>query len=333
MSKSVQLPVCTPVFATYQNTSSAGMALAANPTANNQILNQCFSLSCTKRFLRDYSSPCINFVNATLHAFPALERYVVNMYFTFPYIHQIIKKMLDENFYIYYTLVDDFYLPEKSWFGIRHMMHDGTITGYDEADRTYTIVAFDINWVYRAIRIPQEAFEKGLESAIKDKKYGHLYPIRVKPEPVELNPRAILNGLKTYLNSDMSKYPLDAPGDVHGLAVHDYIALYLQKLYDGSISYEKLDWRVMRPFWEHKKCMLQRIEAVEQKLELGSELSEAYRPVVAETDRLRMLYALYSKKKKDSLALTISHGILAVKEQEQKILTELTEKMEGALNK
>ena len=39
---------------------------------------------------------------------------------------------------------------------------------------------------------------------------------------------------------------------------------YIDKLYDGSIPYDRMDRRVFRLIWEHKKIMLERIEAMEK---------------------------------------------------------------------
>ena len=45
--------------------------------------------------------------------------------------------MIDDGMYIYFHGVDDFYLPEKSWYGTRHMNHDGIICGYDDNDSNF----------------------------------------------------------------------------------------------------------------------------------------------------------------------------------------------------
>ena len=329
MSKSVQLPVCTPVFATIPSYASAGMALARNPTAYTQILNQCTSMACGKKFLNGYGSPLNSVQRADLYSFSALERYPVSMRFTYSYIHQCIRNMLDEEFYVYYNCIDDFYLPEKSWYGIRHMMHDGTITGYDDNDRTYTVAAYDMNWIYRAIRIPQDALQKGIDSAFEEKKYGVFNAIRVKNDTFQLNLRMIRDNLKAYLNSDLTRYPVDKPENAVGIVVHDYLSMYMQKLADGSIPHEKMDWRSLRYVWEYKNCMLDRIAAVEEKLSLGKELSGSYRAVVDETNRYRMMYALHHKREKPSILRTIAAGLLRVKEQEREIVSKLVEAMEA----
>ena len=55
------------------------------------------------------------------------------------------------------------------------------------------------------------------------------------------------------MESDLEKFPENGEGNVRGLVVHTYLAKYLDMLYDGSISYERMDRRVFRLIWEHKK--------------------------------------------------------------------------------
>jgi hypothetical protein len=332
MPKKVEHPFCVPPFATTQGIAAAGLALMAHPTGHLQILNQCSSLYCTRNFLSGFTAPQITVPYAGISNFKMIEAYALNFRFSYPYYMDIIKQMLDEGFYVYFSGVDDYYLPGKSWYGTRHMPHDGIICGYDDFEKTFSIAAHDMDWIFSLITVPQQSFAEGLDFAISEKHYGHYtgYKIREGAE-AKIDEKEMFTYLKGYLDSDFEKYPKDKEGGVLGTVVQDYIAIYIDKLIDGSIPYEKMDWRAIRPIWEHKKCMLERIRAIEEKHKWEKELSEEYAPLVPKINNIRMSYAFYHKRRRDSMLVGIRDGILQVKETEEDILKRFIERLESLI--
>lgn len=329
MAKSVLLPFKAPLFATTQGSAASGLAMIGHPTAYNQMFNQCTSLCCTRRFIKGFTTPQVSVSNVGIYTYNFIERYIVSFRYSQKYCLDIIKSMLDDEMYIYYHGVDDFYLPEKSWYGIRHVHHDGVICGYDDNDDTISIAAYDINWVFRLIRVPQMCFVRALESAIEAKQYGNMTAYKVRENTVvELNENEMLKFLKEYMDSSFEKYPTDKEGEVRGIVVHDYLAMYIDKLKDGSIPYEKMDWRALRPVWEHKKCMLDRIKAVENKNGWSNELSERYAPVVEKANCIRMMYAMYHKNHNDKLLDKIRDGLLELADSDREIVGDFISRLE-----
>ena len=121
---------------------------------------------------------------------------------------------------------------------------------------------------------------------------------------------------------------MDQQGGVEGIAVQDFLAIYMDKIKEGFIPAEKMDWRALRPVWEHKKCMLDRIKAIEEKRGWDADLSSKYVPLVEDTNRVRMMYAMYHKTQKESLLDKMKNGILTFKDKEYEILQELIKRME-----
>ena len=109
----------------------------------------------------------------------------------------------------------------------------------------------------------------------------------------------------------------------------DHAVLYVGKLYDGSIPYEKMDRRVFRMIWEHKKVMLERIKLIEDSLSLDHSLSDVYKSVVREADNCRMLYAAHHMKQRNSVLPMIEKKLLSLKEKEKEILEQLLEAVKG----
>lgn len=329
MPDSVSLPFCVPWFAFTQGHAAPGLAMAGHPTAYNGYLNQCTTLDCNRRFLTGFTTPQIGIPRAGIYSFNFLDKLGIAWRFTHQYCHSIIKQMLDEGFYAYFGGVDDYYLPGKSWYGIRHMNHDGVICGYDEADKTYSIAAYDINWVFSLIRVPQDCFMEGLKACIEKNQYGTITAYRMRPNTtVALDERTILRYMKEYVNGTIDKFPLDQQGRVEGIAVQDFLALYLDKIKEGFIPADKMDWRALRPIWEHKRCMLDRIKAIEEKRGWNTELSSKYAPLVEDANRVRMMYAMYHKTQKESLLDKMKNGIITFKDKEYEILKDLIQRME-----
>jgi hypothetical protein len=237
--------------------------------------------------------------------------------------------MLDEGCYIYYHGIDDYYLPGKSWYGTRHMNHDGVICGYDDEAKTVCVAAYDMNWILRPIDIDYDDFVKAIQYGIDNNWNGYLHAAKVRNQVYKLDQNLIIKNLKEYLDSDFERFPTDKDAEVTGIVVLDYLIIYLDKLYDGTIPYEKMDWREIRPIWEHTKCMLDRICAVENENSWDSSFSEEYKPIVEIANHARMMYALHHKKRRDSILPKISAQILEIKEKECDILKRFIEKMEA----
>lgn len=329
MSKSVLLPFCTPVFATVQGTAAVGLAMNERPTTYNGILNQCATLSCHRKFLRGFTSPGTNIPGLGLYNFNFIEKHGITSRFGVSFFRDSIKQMLDEGYYVYFTSVDDYYVPGKSWYGIRHMQHDGVVCGYDDEDQSFSIASYDINWVFNLYRTPQESFVEGLNACYENKQYGAITAYRIKQgTTVNLDLNMILKNVKQHLDVTIDKVDMNQDAVVTGIAVHDLLAMYVDKLKDGSISSDKLDWRAIRPVWEHKCGMLDRIKAVEEKKGWDSALSDRYAPLVDEANRLRGMYAMYHKNRKVSLLDKISTGLISLREKEYDILQDFVKKME-----
>ena len=148
---------------------------------------------------------------------------------------------------------------------------------------------------------------------------------------MELRPDEIFGCLKEYMNSSLDMYPPDNDGMVYGIAVQDYVAMYMNKLAEQTVPYERTDRRVFRMLWEHKKVMLARIIAVESELKMDREVSSQYADIVKEANALRMMYASHCIKARYPILLTIRDRLVLLKEMENRLLTRFIEKMDGSM--
>ena len=315
-----QLPYAEPPFCTYHHMASHGVIALQNPTGYLWFLNDCVPLSCDRRFLSGYGSPGLGVFKFGVFGDPNLVIYQVSAKFCPEDMMKMVHRMLDEDYYVVFDHVDDYYIDGKSFFGERHFYHDGLILGYDDEKGTFTLAAYNGKMQYGVFETPISSFERGMNAALEAGESARFLAVKPKSREEKLDLPYISDALAVYLDSDFEKYPTTGTGTVCGVVVHDYLVLYLEELASGRIPHDKLDWRIMRLLWEHKKCMLDRLRAVEAALSLSDELSRAYEAVVSESDLIRMLYAMYHKKPSGTLIPMMERKLHKIREDEQALL-------------
>ncbi len=321
MGDIVELPLLEPMYSTYHNQGAATAVIANNPSVRIWNLNEIMNLTCSRKFLKGFTTPELTIPGASFQYNPSLENEWFFSKYLKGYINMIIRQLIDKGLYVAFDGVDDYYIEGKSWYKKRHFLHDGLICGYNLKEKTYCIYAYDSNWVYKKFWISQESFNKARVSAAKQGKMMFICGIKPKDEIFKLSPSRIKNNLEDYLNSDLEKYPFEGDGNVYGIVIHEYLAKYISKLIDGSIPYERMDWRIFRTVWEHKKVMLERIRAVENELGIDKTLGDEYEKLVSEADNIRMLFASHNMRRRDSVLPIIKKKLLQMSKAERSILT------------
>lgn len=328
MKKKAELPLVDPLFSTYHSLGPCTAIAANNPSIRNWYLNETATLMCSRKFLNGFTSPEIFIPYAAWWDCPHFEVLELSSQFLKGYTSYVIREMIDQGYYVLFSNVDDYYVEGKSWYKEHHFSHDGMICGYDQEKKSYCIYAYDSRWIYQKFWTSQKSFNAGCRAMIRQGVFPIFYALKVNDEKIELMPHVMCNNLKKYLDSNLEKYPFEGDGDVFGIVVHLYIAEYVDKLYKGEIPYERMDRRVFRAIWEHKKVMLERIKAIEKTLCLGRQISSKYADLVSESDTMRMLYASHNKKRRDSVLLLIKKKLLQIMEAERDLLNELIVEME-----
>lgn len=326
------LPYVEPLYSTYQFLSNAGIPAKQNKTSDNWYYNNTVDWYCTRKFLSGFTTPEINLSCGDIENMPLLYRIGINTRFARRCALDIIKTMLDDGFYVAFNGVDDYYIKGKSWYKEQHANHDGLIVGYDDENGTLSIAAYNQRWIFTVFETPEECFVEAMNALCDKGVYGELQAVKVKDEPQEINIKNIYNELKKYLSSTISDYPLDNPEAVWGIVVYDFLCMYLDKLADGSITHERRDRRVFRLVWEHKKCMLGRIKAVEELCSWDNALSSAYEEVVEMADKARFIYSKFVIKYSNKHLEKMQVLLMRMKTLELDILGRFLNDLEGEAN-
>lgn len=328
----VMLPYVEPMYSTYHWLANAGIPAKQNDTSDNWYYNNTVEWRCTRKFLQGFTTPKMSLSCGSVWNMPFLDKTGVNTRFARRCALDIIRTMLDDGFYVAFSGVDDYYIKGKSWYKEQHFNHDGLILGYDDEKETFSIAAYDQRWIFTLFETPQACFVEAMTTMCDKGTYGALHAVKAKSDVQELNLEAICNELKKYLTSDIKKYPLDNPDVAWGIVVYDYICMYLDKLADGSIPHERRDRRVLRLIWEHKKCMLGRIKAVENHCGWDDSLSKKYEEIVKLSDKARFIYSKFVIKHSNTNLEKIQVILMKMKKLELALLGEFLNMMETNLN-
>lgn len=328
----VQLPYVEPIYSTYHWMSNAGIPVKQNPTSDNWFYNNTVDWECTREFLHGYGSPKISIQAGSIWDVHLINESGINIRFTQSCAIELIKDIIDEGYYVVFNGIDDYYIKGKSWYKEHHFYHDGLIIGYDDEKETLIIAAYDQRWIFSVFDTPQKGFMRGLKASCDNAFYGSIHAVKANDIVQELDLTQIYESIKKYLSSEINSYSLNDLGKVNGIVIYDFICMYLDKLLDGSISYERRDRRVFRMIWEHKKCMLSRIKAVEDKCGWGDGLSREYTKVVYISDQIRFIYSKFAIKFSENNVENIQSRLMNIKRLEQDLLSRFECKLDRELN-
>ncbi len=326
MKKIVELPLATPVFSTYHKQAIGAAIAVSNPSVRNWYINNSVVLTCTRDFLTGFTTPKLEIKNTRWVENPHLSKLWFSTRYLDGCVNKLICNLLDDGYYVCFDKVDDYYVEGKSWYGKRHFSHDGMICGYNQNDKTFCLYAYDENWRYQKFWTSQKSFEKGRKVMFKKQEFGDICAIKPCNYIVRFYTEKIFEHLDEYLDSNIAKYPFDGDGEVCGIVVHTYLAKYVEKLIDGSIPYEKMDWRVFRLVWEHKLTMYERLQKLEDVLKLSKDICTEYEKIVDLSNRMRMLYAAHHMRRKDSVLPIIRDNLILIEQKEREILEDYINK-------
>lgn len=321
MNKKVKLQLVEPLYSTYHYQGGGCSIIGENPSIKNWYLSRAIMLTCNRKFLSGFTSPEIEIELSSWVDNPCFEKYYFPLKYIKGHVHSIIRELLNNGYYVNFVGMDDYYIEGKSWYKERHFNHDGLIFGYDAENKTYDIYAYDKSWLYKPFQCSWKSFDESWRKVSKDGSESYICGMKPIKDTIYINNPLIIETLKEYLGSNMKKYPRKEEGRVRGTVVHDYIALYIDKLYDGSIPFERKDRRVFRLIWDHKKAILECLIEMEKTLNIKPKASKQYQDLVEIADNMRMLYASYIFKRKDYLLPVIRKKLMYLKKKEKSILS------------
>ena len=170
-------------------------------------------------------------------------------------ISSFIVNSINEGWY-FYTSYDEFYIPDTLVYNTQHFIHDFLIYGYNLEDQTYSILGYTRDMVMRKRKIGFGDFRKAFLAGIND--YRVILMKKRKNFYYNFDIRNVYAMLSEYLyakdtSMNYSAYRNPDPDKVYGMEIYKYLKMYFEKP-------DSFDMRPLHLFYEHKKCMTQRIK-------------------------------------------------------------------------
>lgn len=250
-------------------------------------------------------------------------------------IKDVLKHYLNQNKYVWLYL-DQFYIPQSSYYQKIHKEHSVLVYGYDDATNIFYIGDNLDKGKFITAVITYEQLIEAWESELCEH-FRRLFRVMNRKEgEYELNTTHLKHQIEGYLSSSMitdgiywDQIPVDGPHTyvqnikywIFGQEVYSYIQQLIQQEKERKGT-GRLDVRIPHLLWEHKKCMLERINY----LNLGMyDFYSEYENVVNTSLYIRNLTIKYNLTKNESILDKIVTSISEVVRTEEIALRKLVE--------
>lgn len=208
------------------------------------------------------------------------------------------KKNLEEGCYVNIHL-DEFYISEKDFFQRRHYVHENLIYGYSDEERVFYAFGFGKKQKVQSFEITYEELLWGYEKGKLFSFCGAKYLTGEYPWPVTLCSLKEIPEYSFEISCFVDKlkkhlYPSEnemVEGDLHIYGVNIYDAVLSELRGESDKGF--VDFRVLQIFYEQKKCIRRRLEFLQEKYSMETELEEfwtEYKKVEGSFQRIRLIY-------------------------------------------
>jgi len=163
---------------------------------------------------------------------------------------EIIKRMIDGGYYVLGAF-DEFFVPNRFASGKYHHAHDFLLYGYDDDDMSFQIIGYTDKNTYKKGQLPFNELKSALYSVRPN--WVNFFKIKEDYDFI-FDSHQVKKLLFDYLHSKAS-YGHD-PCDACSFGINATLD-FVNELDDNLNLF---DLRYFRLFWEHKKCMISRLE-------------------------------------------------------------------------
>ena len=240
-------------------------------------------------------------------------------------IHNFIMERINNKDYFYSTF-DEFYVPNRFFFNKDHFNHDFMIYGYDSHKMEYDLMGFDENRNYASSKISFLQFEKAFFSDSSKTGFIHLLSKRDNVK-YDFDLRLVFEMLDDYYNSRNSSEKVRMNGcllvnRVFGLEVYKYLKEYFKFLMCEDFD---SDIRLLHILYEHKKCMLMRLEYMYKNnyINDNSYIYDGYKYIEQETFKTKTQHFKYIVGGKKRCLSQLVDSLSEIEQKESELIERL----------
>ena len=309
-----ELTISEPMLKTYQYSAYLEIIGSNDQRTNNWIMNNYIEWNC----ISDCINPNLCIIDANpWETVPFILKNTIELKLLVSDIQNYIHKMLDNDYYVMLTGIDEFFLESSRFFLTKHYLHDILIYGYDKSN--YSVAGYTQNRKFEFYHFPKTDIKLAIESELAQRNYySAISALKLKstkefPYNIDLN--TILNQINNYLYSICRA---NSPSNlIYGVDVYDFII-------DKACNNNSLDLKIFRLIKEHKYIMLNRLKLINQKFKsFPYILIDEYEIVLKKAELVFMLAIKFNMTQKKQLIVSIRENLTNIKKLEIKILQKL----------
>ncbi len=258
-----------------------------------------------------------------------------------------IKRNIDEGLYVF-TYFDEYYVKPNYTESGTHFVHDILVYGYNDLDKELSVLGFDDNRAFVSYKVPYVkfimAFEKGLELTNTDESwnmdafYGRLFGVKSQDSGIySFDCKRFADRLGDYIYSvntvkkDYPDYDRDNPVDyceiylmdenVFGMDIYKHLPQYMEEVLQSK---DLLFYTAFHTLYEHKVCMMDKLNYISTRFNLHKELDEileSYGHITSVFNSIRLTALKYNRCRKENLLREIIPIIGTETENEKDVLS------------
>lgn len=306
-----ELPYKEPRFKYLNCTGMIGVIASTRDDVDNWYFNTCIQWQYIKNDAR-HKVPMITALDP-YQLPPMVQSYYFNGFVMMYCLDELVHDLIDHGYYVNFWKIDDYFIKGKSNYSQRHFYHDGLVLGYDDEAQTYTFASYSSNRVFEKFVSPRNCVERAFNAAFTNAFCG----IRIYEDfpEMQLDFSLILKGIREYL------YPLKRPDRFLGIYLYDWLCEQVERHRDNDKH--GLDQRLFRMVLEHKKCMMDRLQALANDGYIDCDCSDAYQPVYQQAVLLHYLCIKYNLTTQNRLLDAMVEKLHFISEREQQVLYRL----------
>ncbi|MNZ98754.1 hypothetical protein D3C78_1180540 [compost metagenome] len=223
--------------------------------------------------------------------------------------------------------MDEYYLSCKPSYKEWHLTHQSLIYGYDVGRECFQVLGFSRTGDYGKIEMPfsevEESFHNSSIAGIgffecgTDLDYSNTNP--------DLNLTIIKTYLRDFLNSTNSFLTYTPEGAVYGFKTYNVLIERFKE--EQSL---RDDIRPIHIIYEHKKCMVNRLQYLHEKGNLAeaSTLLEGYADLMDNINTLKLMQIKYYFTRDQKLIDRIIEGLAGIVSNEEELLETLLKSLD-----
>ncbi|MFP4976675.1 hypothetical protein ACE6ED_14810 [Paenibacillus sp. CN-4] len=258
--------------------------------------------------------------------FPYLEMKTIQLGSEHNAVQQIVD-CLEEKEYVEISL-DEFYLEGKHYFNKDHFERKFIIYGYEELHHTFSIAGSDYDNVFEFHELPVNQLIQSLHG--QSLQQLSIRSVRINDTgEVPFKLLSLTTAFEDYYYSRQPRAGITVTeaieGSYWGMQVYGAMLVYLERLARSETFY------CVRPFhllWEHKKCMVSRLQYLSQHgYDLSNFISRGYEDIYETTLILRNILVKYHLEPNLNLLRIAARTVENIAEHEQTLLTALLKEL------